>query len=93
MKVKSSTKKAGPKRVAVTVYMEETQKEMLQKIGVELLEYDNLSEYIESVLFSIIDSRITNGESAMEYVFGGTVPLTPKERKFVHSMRERINYI
>ncbi len=73
------------------MYVEETQKEILQKIGVKLLEYDNLSGYIESALFSIIDSRITSGESAMEDTFGGTVPLTPKELKFVHSVRERIN--
>jgi hypothetical protein len=76
MKVKSNIKKESPERVAVTVYMEETQKEMLQKIGVEILGYDNLSEYIESVLFSIIDSRITSGESAMEDTFGGTIVLT-----------------
>ena len=91
MKVKTGMKKESPKRVAVTVYMEETQKEMLQKIGVELQEFDNLSEYIESVLFSIIDSRINYGVSVMEDAFGGAVPLTPRERKFVHSVRERIN--
>jgi hypothetical protein len=84
-------KKESPKRIAVTVYMEETQKEMLQKIGVELQEFDNLSEYIESVLFSVIDSRTAHDDSEMDDGYGGTVPLTPKERKFVHSMRERIN--